>query len=323
MRNSSTSKRVIATAGLALSLAVATVPAAAQAPVVEPRPPVERTQPPLIAPPGTQQPRQQPRQMPQTLPEQPGEGQPGMAQPSAAQAGAEGRPETAPFRAPVLVADDEGGDARPVEAATGEGMGSLVLQLQQLQQEMMMLRGMVEAQQNTIQRLEREQRERYMDLDRRLARGGAGSSASAEALEQPLASLDPGVEAGASIDEQSAYESAFTHTRERRFDRAIEGFRELISEYPGGAYEANSWYWLGELYLALDRPDLEESRASFVQVLERWPEHHKVPDALYKLGVVYHQLGEPDTARDHLERVRREHSGSSAARLAATYLERL
>ncbi len=307
---------MIATAGLALSLAVATVPAAAQAPVVEPRPPVERTQPPLMAPPGTQQPqqRQQPRQLPQTLPEQPG-----AAQPSAAQAGAEGRPETSPFRAPVLVTDD---DAQPMDVSAGEGMGSLVLQLQQLQQEMMMLRGMVEAQQNTIQRLEREQRERYMDLDRRLARG-AGSAAAGEALDGPMATLDPSLEDGASFDEQAAYEAAFNHTRERRFDRAIEGFREVISDHPGGVYEANAWYWLGELYLALDNPDLEESRASFVQVLERWPEHHKVPDALYKLGVVYHQLGEPDTARDHLERVRSEHSGSSAARLAATYLERL
>jgi tol-pal system protein YbgF len=189
-----------------------------------------------------------------------------------------------------------------------------------LQQEVMMLRGRVESQQHTISRLEREQRERYLDLDRRLARGGA---AVAEPLADPYAALDPDMASGGSADERSAYEAAFALTRERDFANAITRFRELIENFPGGTYEANSWYWLGELYLALEEPDLEESRQAFVQVLERWPDHHKVPDTLYKLGVVYHQLGERDQARGYLERVRSEHAGSSAARLATGYLERI
>lgn len=306
-------KRGIAAAGLLAVLAVATVPpVSAQAPVVEPRPPVERQQtPPLITPPGAQR-RDAPR------PAEPVRTQTDQGQ---EQTDATGRPQTAPFRQPVLVTDDDGSDPRPMAGGPQEGMGSFVIQLQQLQQEVMMLRGMVESQQNTIARLEREQRERYLDLDRRLARGG--SAAPEQALDDPMMTLDSGVGAGGSADERSAYEAAFNLTRDRQFEQAISRFRELISDYPGGAYEANSWYWLGELYLALDNPDLEESRAAFVQVLERWPDHNKVPDALYKLGVVYHQLGETDEARRYLDRVRSEHSGSSAARLATTYRERL
>lgn len=254
---------------------------------------MERQSPPLIAPPGSR-PRQEVAAQP---------------------ADDDVQPETVPFRPPVLVEDAPGSRA-PTDP---DSMGALVLQLQQLQQEVMMLRGMVESQQHAIDRLEREQRERYLDLDRRLARGG---SAAADPLSDPTAPLDAGPAMGGA-DERSAYEEAFSLTRERRFDDAIVRFRELIRNHPDGAFEANAWYWLGELYLAVEEPDLEASREAFVQVLERWPEHHKIPDTLYKLGVVYHQLGEPDEARRHLERARNEHGGSSAARLAADYIERL
>ncbi len=304
VRNWFISNNGIVTAGLFAALAVTGASVAAQAPVLDPRPAVERQTPPLIAPPGSQR-------SDQARPAAAGQQRQG-----ATAVGPDGS-ETVPFRPPVFDAPgghDAGG------AAVSDNLSGVVLQLQQLQQEVMMLRGRVESQQHAITRLEREQRERYLDLDRRLARGGGAAS---EPLADPYAPLDSGVEAGGSAAERGAYEEAFALTRERDFPKAISRFRSLIENFPGGAYEANSWYWLGELYLALAEPELEESRQAFVQVLERWPEHDKVPDTLYKLGVVYHQLGEPEQARSYLQRVRSEYAGSSAARLAAGYLERI
>lgn len=305
VRNWSISNSNIVTAGLFAVLAVTATGVMAQAPVVEPRPAVERQVPPLITPPGAQRSEQ-------ARPAGTGQQRQGavVVGPDAA--------ETVPFRPPVL--EEPAADEARMPALP-ESLSGVVLQLQQLQQEVMMLRGRVESQQHTIDRLEREQRERYLDLDRRLARGAVG--AAAEPLADPYAPLDSELPSGGSADERNAYEEAFALTREREFDRAITGFRSLIEQFPGGVYEANAWYWLGEIYLALAEPELEESRQAFVQVLERWPDHHKVPDALYKLGVVYHQLGEPDEARQYLQRVRSEYAGSSAARLATGYLERI
>lgn len=297
VRNWSISNSIIAAAGLSAVLAAAGVEA--QAPVLEPRPAVERQAPPLITPPGATQRPEAARSVPTV-------------------GGSEGST-TVPFRPPVLDAP-AGDDAGMSEVP--ENLSGVVLQLQQLQQEVMMLRGRVESQQHSIERLEREQRERYLDLDRRLARGGSAGLPS-EPLDDPYAPLPADVESGGSADERSAYEAAFALTRERDFKNAISSFSELIENFPGGAYEANAWYWLGELHLALDEPDLEESRQAFVQVLERWPDHHKVPDSLYKLGVVYHQLGEPEEARRYLQQVRDDYAGSSAARLATGYLERI
>ena len=223
---------------------------------------------------------------------------------------------TQPFRPPVL--EDE-------DAPGGESASELRTQLRQLQQEVMSLRGMVESQQHAIARLERQQRERYLDLDRRLSRMGGGPAMVPEGpgagLVDEAAAAEDTSRAG--DDERAAYERAFRLTREREFEAALQAFRNFIDDYPGEALEGNAWYWLGELYLVIDDPDLEASREAFVQVKERWPEHDKVPDVLYKLGVVYHQLGESGQARDYLQQVQQQHPDSSAARLAGNYLERL
>jgi len=299
----------MAASGLCAVLTLTSVGVAAQAPVVDPRPAVERQAPAVIAPPGAERRERAAADAPSgRQPEQQGEPDAVVSEGST----------TVPFRPPVF---ETPADSRSGSPDVPDNLSGVVVQLQQLQQEVMTLRGRLESQQHSIERLESRQRERYLDLERRLTREGAGSTGP---LDDPYASLEADVdEPGGSADERSAYEAAFALTRERDFENAISSFRELIENYPNGAYEANAWYWLGELHLALDEPNLEESRQAFVQVLERWPDHHKVADSLYKLGVVYHQLGEPEEALRYLERVREEYAGSSAARLATGYLERI
>ncbi|MDZ7825033.1 MAG: tol-pal system protein YbgF [Gammaproteobacteria bacterium] len=232
--------------------------------------------------------------------------------------GATARVGDASFRAPRF-ASDSGGASGDVEA---DAAGVLFGRLQDLQQEVMMLRGLVESQQQTIQRLERKQRERYLDLDRRLARITGTEPSGDSGPEDPERSAGQAGEAE-SGDERSAYERAFALTRDRRFDEAIPAFRELIERYPDGQYVPNAWYWLGELHLALPESELEEARQAFVQVERRFPDHRKASDALYKLGVVHDRLGETERARSYLNRVLDEHPDSSAARLAKNLLEQL
>lgn len=268
-------------------------PALGSAPVVDAQPSVDRENRPIMLPPARQ------------------------GQQRGADRGEHEQPlRTQPFRPPVLDDEDEPG---------GESASEMRTQLRQLQQEVMTLRGMVESQQHAIARLERQQRERYLDLDRRLSRMGGGPALVPE--EPGAGMLEDASAAGdtsrAGDDERAAYEQAFRLTREREFEAALEAFRGFIDEYSGEELEGNAWYWLGELYLVIDQPDLEASREAFVQVKDRWPEHDKVPDVLYKLGVVYHQLGEAGQARDYLQQVQRQHPDSSAARLAGSYLERL
>ena len=129
--------------------------------------------------------------------------------------------------------------------------------------------------------------------------------------------------AGAGGCEQQAYEAALALTRERKHEEAIAAFRAVLVDYPAGTLTANAFYWLGENYLALAEPQLEQARQAFAQVVNLFPDHGKVPDALYKLGVVHDRLGSAAWAREYLQQVINEHDGSAAARLATSYLAQM
>jgi tol-pal system protein YbgF len=199
-----------------------------------------------------------------------------------------------------------------------EVSGNLVYQVQVLRQELQQLRGLLEEQQNRIARMEREQQQRYLDVDRRLTAGGATTDEPPAPAGEGAAVSDrvAGVDAG----ERVAYAAAVQLTREKQFQPAIEAFNRQLTEYPDGAFSANAFYWLGELYLALPTPRLELARQSFAQVVNLYSDHPKVPDALYKLGVVYGKLGDRDAAARHMRRTRDEFPGTPAAGLAEAYL---
>ncbi|MCF5032863.1 tol-pal system protein YbgF, partial [Pseudomonas syringae] len=57
--------------------------------------------------------------------------------------------------------------------APASAQGQLFMQLQQMQDEIARLRGVVEVQQNDIQRMKQEALERYQELDQRIASGSA------------------------------------------------------------------------------------------------------------------------------------------------------
>ncbi len=69
--------------------------------------------------------------------------------------------------------------------------------------------------------------------------------------------------------------------------------------------------------------DLENARQHFVQIVTLYPDHSKVPDALYKLGTVYHQLGNVSRALDYLDRVISTYPTATAAGLARSYSNEL
>lgn len=220
-------------------------------------------------------------------------------------------------------------------ASGGSQEAQLLLMLQQLQDEVRMLRGQVESQQYELNRMKREQEDRYRDLDRRISllmTGGATGPALSTASpvdEPPAAAPEPAPVTPSSVPPtvpapsaapaggDQAYQAAFSLVRERKFDQAAEAFERFVLDYPASPRQANAHYWLGEIYLAQRK--LEGSQKSFTQVVESFPNSPKVPDALYKLGVLNDQLGNAAESTRYMERVMREYPNSSAARLAQNY----
>ena len=206
---------------------------------------------------------------------------------------------------------------------SGEGsqLAELFYQLQLLQREVLNLRGQVEEQTYLVKRLQRDQKEQYLDLDRRLVAVSASQPAPGPVSTLPGVA-DDGAPVTANLSERESYNAAFEAMRAREFDRSLLGFQNLIERFPNGKYTPNAYYWIGELY-SVDETDLELARQSFMQVASLYPDHQKAPDAQYKLGVVYHKLGDTETAKQYLERVQETYPGTSAANLAQKYAAEL
>jgi len=196
-------------------------------------------------------------------------------------------------------------------------LSELFYRIQVLQQELKELRGILEEQSYLLSRLERSQKEQYLDLDGRvLALTGVGDDGFQTDSDAKIAQLEfePLKEFA---DEREAYQYAFDLMRNRHYEESRLAFEQIIVNYPNGQYTPNAFYWIGELNLA--EGDNEKSRQSFIQVINLYPDHQKVPDALYKLGVVYFGLGDNAAALKYLKQVQRDYPESSAAGLAERY----
>jgi tol-pal system protein YbgF len=220
-----------------------------------------------------------------------------------------------------------GGATAPVSA-----QGQLFVQLQQMQQELGQLRGMLEEQQNEIQRLKQEGLERYQSLDQRLSGAATGAPATqnspaAGAINAGGAPAAPSASAPASnapgdpAKEKLYYDASFELIKAKDFDKASQAFEAFLRKYPNSQYAGNAQYWLGEVNVAQGR--LQAAGQAFAKVSHNYPTHTKVPDSLYKLADVELRLGNVDKAKGIFQQVLTQYPSSSAAQLAQRELKRM
>ncbi|MEM9396896.1 MAG: tol-pal system protein YbgF [Pseudomonadota bacterium] len=210
----------------------------------------------------------------------------------------------------------------PVAASGQENVGGLFNQVQQLQNEVMRLNGLVEQLSYELRQLQEQSLERYVDLDKRLS-GGASSVSSTDTAGSPSTNTVAASTGASNVPEQAgegeAYRAAYALVRGQEFTSAVDAFQGFLQRFPDGRYAPNAHYWLGELYLVVDPMDAEAARQSFMLLLTQHPDNAKVPDALFKLGRVHYIKGNSDRAREFLDRVIREYPASPAARLASDF----
>jgi len=219
--------------------------------------------------------------------------------------------------------------AAPVVGGGEQNLANLFLQIQQLQQDVMRLNGIVEEQAYELRTLKEQSLERYIDLDRRMS--GAVGTGAPTGGSPPGAASTPSAASGVSSaggagqtaekpGEGAAYQAAYALVSGRQFPQAVGAFKQFLMDYPDGRYTANAHYWLGELYLVVEPQDLESARQSFTLLVNSYPTHPKVPDALYKLGKVHFLKGNRERAREYLDGLIKGYGDTSAAKLAKDFI---
>jgi tol-pal system protein YbgF len=231
--------------------------------------------------------------------------------------------------------------------ADREQLVDMVLQIQALQDEVRLLRGMIEEQQHLIDTLQRRQRDQYLDLDQRIGELASSRPPSLSANPtMPATSSTPPPEdlpelredvnrpsvvtglpapdAGARPvtaspqAEKAMYDAAFQSLKELRYADAAEGFQAFLGQYPDSEYADNAQYWLGESYYVTR--NYEIALEAFQGLLDRFPQSTKAADALLKIGYTHYELKQWDQARAALTQAQEQYPNSSVARLAENRL---
>lgn len=181
------------------------------------------------------------------------------------------------------------------QQASNDEQNRLVLQLlgdlQAMQAEVLRLSGVVEEQQFQIDQLKQQQQEDYIQIDQRLSQ-----------LVNPVVSHSEPIATSAvasSDDDKNAYQKAYNFIPERQFEQSKQAFLAFVKQYPNSQYQANAYYWLGELYI-IEGND-KQAKESFRKILTDYSQHNKYPEALYKVATLNHQQGDKATAKQQLE----------------------
>ena len=193
-----------------------------------------------------------------------------------------------------------------------ESLELIYQKISDLEQEIATLRNLIEENTYLIERYQELQQQRYLDLDKRLH-----NLLSEE--KEDLATEYLNGQQHNSTEEIDLYKGALELFEASRYAEALESFRELIISYPEGAYSADAYFWSGELYLVQQL--FEDAREHYLVVVEKFIDHPRVADSLFKLGVLERALMNDQIANSYFSRVISEYPDTGAAELAKKSIE--
>lgn len=237
----------------------------------------------------------------------------------------------------------------------GEAFTGMTGRVEQMDQEIRLLRGEVETLRHELEVLRTRQRDLYLDLDGRLeaiSTGGSPPVAVPPPEAQPPAAVTPPpavppaavppaavpppgtgtstapsapppavVDSAPAADENEAYQTAFNALRDGQHAVAAAQFQAFLRRYPDSPLASNAQYWLAESFYVTR--EYTQALQGFRAVLDRYPGSNKAPDALLKIGFTYYELGQWTQAREALNEVVSRYPDTSVARLASQRLTRM
>jgi tol-pal system protein YbgF len=124
---------------------------------------------------------------------------------------------------------------------------------------------------------------------------------------------------GGSADQ--LWSSAMQQYDRRSFNAAGTAFRQFLEENPSDPRAVDAHFYMADILSVQDQP--AEALEAFLQIPSLYPTAQKVPDALYRIGVLQVELGRTDDARGTFERIVNTYPGTIHADIARAKLEEI
>jgi len=115
------------------------------------------------------------------------------------------------------------------------------------------------------------------------------------------------------------YQLAFELLKDENYEAARISFIKFIRLHQDSDFIDDAKYWLGETYYA--QRLFKQALKEFEEVLTKFPNSGKIPEALLKKSFCYFELGEVKKSRQLLKSVVNQYPDSSVSRLAVQKLK--
>jgi tol-pal system protein YbgF len=123
------------------------------------------------------------------------------------------------------------------------------------------------------------------------------------------------------IQIRAQYQQSLKLLKATQYQQAIKAFRAFLISSPDSEYSDNAQYWLGEAFYV--SRNFEQALLEYSNLLNNYPESKKLSHSLLKIGYCYYEMGQLDEASVRLEKLKQEHPGTTAARLAGERLKKI
>jgi TolA-binding protein len=198
----------------------------------------------------------------------------------------------------------------PVRADDDEFI-ELYLKIQELEQEIAVMRNQIEILNTKQDFFERQNEKSFNDLELKIL-----SYKNIEDLE-----LIDGEFLTENTNPLNSYEEGIVLIKKGDFVNALIALKNFINLPEKNEQTPLAYFWLGELNLNLG--DYEQSIQDFNTLIGLYPGHWRTPLAKYKLGVIYLEEGDSERAEEQFKLVIDEFPESSAAEASRVALDGL
>jgi tol-pal system protein YbgF len=110
------------------------------------------------------------------------------------------------------------------------------------------------------------------------------------------------------------YKLAYNDYQSGKYDLAIIGFRNLLSQYPRAELSAQAQFDIGECELG--RKNFNDAAREYDKVIQSYSKSEFVPKALYKKGIALQGAGRKADAKEAFRRLVKEYPRNELAKSA-------